>query len=123
MFSISFLCRINWEEKIPNAMDSSEMSDEISQTRSTFLMVYTLILVFGTLAYMGRSFSFSNMCLRISVNMHDSLFRSIIRAKMHFFNEIPSGCILNRFARDISNIDTLLPAVFLDIIDVCHILT
>lgn len=46
------------------------------------------------------------------------MFRAISRAKMIFFNMNPSGRILNRFTRDISNVDTLLPIVLVDVIDV-----
>lgn len=46
------------------------------------------------------------------------IFRGISRAKMIFFNNNPSGRILNRFARDINNVDTLLPNVMFDVCDV-----
>lgn len=92
--------------------------DDTSEIRGDFLQIYTLILVFGTIFHLGRSFSFYNVCLHTSINMHDLMFRGISRAKMLFFNRNSSGRILNRFACDISNIDTLLPVVFHDIIDV-----
>lgn len=58
------------------------------------------------------------MCLQISINLHDMIFRGISRAKMIFFNNNPSGRILNRFARDINNVDTLLPNILFDVCDV-----
>lgn len=60
------------------------------------------------------------MCLRISVNLHDMLYQGITRAKMFFFNENPSGRILNRFARDVENVDSVLPHVLADVLDVSN---
>lgn len=88
------------------------------EKREKFMMTYAIIMVVGTCVYLYRSFSFFRLCLRVSINMHDKLFRGITRARMIFFNNNPSGRILNRFARDISNVDSLLPVVLIDVIDV-----
>lgn len=58
------------------------------------------------------------MALRIATNLHDMLFRSIDRAKMIFFNAYPSGRILNRFSKDMYRVDTSLPIILADVIDV-----
>lgn len=58
------------------------------------------------------------MCIRISMNLHDMMFRGISRAKMIFFNNNPSGRTLNRFARDIDSVDSLLPTIIVDVLDV-----
>lgn len=72
---------------------------------------------------MCRSFGFFRMFLRISINLHDMMFRSVSRAKMTFFNTNPSGRVLNRFARDINNVDTLLPQVIFDVTYVNKLIT
>lgn len=130
-----FAHRINWEEKMAseNSIEfcgastnsspfieasSTEKSRSIMQSRVTFLTIYTVIMVLGTICYLIRSFSFFNMCLQISINLHDMLFRGITRSKMIFFNNNPSGRVLNRFARDINNVDSELPFVLIDIMDV-----
>lgn len=46
------------------------------------------------------------------------MFRAISRAKMLFFNNNPSGRILNRFSRDIDNVDSALPNTMVDVFDV-----
>lgn len=48
--------------------------------------------------------------------MHDMIFRSLSRAKMIFFNNNPSGRVLNRFSRDMSNVDTLLPNISIEVL-------
>lgn len=86
---------------------------EIVEERNNILIIYSAIMVVGTFFYVYRSFSFFNLCLRISINMHDMIFRGITRARMIFFNNNPSGRILNRFARDIGSIDSTLPGISL----------
>lgn len=97
---------------------SSEHSNSNQPNREMFLIMYTCIMGVGTLCYITRSFSFFRMCLRISINLHDMIFRGVTRAKMIFFNNNPSGRILNRFARDINNVDSLLPNIMIDVMDV-----
>lgn len=52
------------------------------------------------------------------MKLHDKLFRGVTRAAMVFFNNNPSGRILNRFSRDIGNIDALLPTSLIDCLSV-----
>lgn len=107
-------------EVVPYAAHESQ---EIKHKRNAFLFTYTGIMALGIFAFMFRSVSFYRMCLRISINLHDMIFRGITRAKMIFFNNNPSGRILNRFARDINNVDSLLPNAMFNVIDVsfsCH---
>lgn len=46
------------------------------------------------------------------------MFRGITRATMYFFNTNPSGRILNRFSKDMGQIDEILPAVMMDVIQI-----
>lgn len=46
------------------------------------------------------------------------MYQAVTRAKMFFFNNNPSGRILNRFARDIENVDSVLPHTLSDVLDV-----
>lgn len=125
--------RVNWEESVGEIEKQSfddiasgngstptgtRSTDSIQEEREQYLIVYAIILIVGTILYIGRSVSYFKMCLRISINMHDMLFRGISRVRMIFFNRNPSGRILNRFARDINNIDSLLPGVLYDSVDV-----
>lgn len=100
-------------------MDTS--TDElatISQKRERFLIIYACIMLLGTFCYLSRSFSFYRMCFRISIILHDMIFRGVTRARMIFFNNNQSGRILNRFARDINSIDSMLPNMMVDVFDV-----
>lgn len=118
--------RVDWEESVikihTNDRNSSTLNSNestiISQTREMFLLVYACIMVLGTFCFLSRSFSFYRMCYRVSINFHDMIFRGVTRARMIFFNNNQSGRVLNRFARDINSIDSLLPNMMVDVFDV-----
>ncbi|XP_067119202.1 ATP-binding cassette sub-family C member 4-like [Centruroides vittatus] len=49
-----------------------------------------------------------------SIKLHNNMFRCIIRTPISFLNNNPIGKILNRFSRDTSGMDDVLPLVFQD---------
>ena len=130
------LFRVNWEERVAKAKANLILSnndslvaktnekqfdtqiDEVEQERYMYLFIYTALTVLTILAFTFRGVLFFRMCLRISINLHDLLFRGVSRAKMIFFNNNPSGRILNRFARDINNVDSMLPNALFYVIEV-----
>lgn len=61
-----------------------------------------------------RSFTFYNIAMKCSQVLHDLMFRGVIRSPMLFFNTNPSGRIMNRFAKDMGNVDEWLPKAILD---------
>lgn len=129
MFKSFIKFRVDWEESVAKKPASTlnhagnsyaASSDSVESKRDTYIIVYSCIMVFGIIAFLSRSFSFYQMCIRISINLHDMVFRGVTRAKMIFFNNNPSGRILNRFARDINNVDSLLPNAMFDVVDVSY---
>lgn len=46
------------------------------------------------------------------------MFESVIKAAMSFFHQNTSGRILNRFSKDLGQVDELLPAAFIDTMQV-----
>lgn len=97
---------------------TSKQFDSVTNQRENPLMIYTILMVFTSLCYVARAFLFFRMCIRISINLHDMIFRGITRAKMIFFNINPSGRILNRFAGDINVVDSMLPNSMIFFVDV-----
>ncbi|XP_049917380.1 multidrug resistance-associated protein 5 [Epinephelus moara] len=47
--------------------------------------------------------------LRASSKLHDQLFHKILRCPMKFFDTTPTARILNRFSKDLDEVDTRLP--------------
>lgn len=91
-----------------------ELRDERKENRQQNIIIYSISVVVVLAFTLTRSFSFFQMCQRASITLHDKLFRGIIRARMFFYNENPSGRILNRFSKDIGNIDVQLPIAMMD---------
>ncbi|XP_075538961.1 ATP-binding cassette subfamily C member 4-like isoform X1 [Dermacentor variabilis] len=79
------------------------------------VVVYAIIIGGLILSSMVRTVAFFVMCMRASVNLHNRMFRCIIRAPILFFDTNPIGRIQNRFAKDLGTIDDLLPPTGLDI--------
>lgn len=89
--------------------------------RTNYIIIYAILMAVAIYAYVHRTFAFFLICLRASTMLHDKLFRGITRAKMNFYTNNPSGRILNRFSRDVNNIDTLLPPSLFECISVSYI--
>lgn len=102
----------NWEEQ------NKDVEQATTWSTNRFVYIYSAIIVLLVIAIIFRSFGFFIMCIRISANLHNMLYEGVIRAKMYFFNLNSSGRILNRFSRDIGTIDSFLPVVLVDTINV-----
>ncbi|XP_069069026.1 ATP-binding cassette sub-family C member 5 isoform X2 [Pleurodeles waltl] len=71
--------------------------------------VYALSMVIMLILKAVRGVVFVKGTLRASSKLHDDLFRRILRSPMKFFDTTPSGRILNRFAKDMDEVDMRLP--------------
>ena len=49
--------------------------------------------------------------IKASTSLHDSVLKSILKCPMKFFDTTPAGRILNRFSRDLDELDGRLPWV------------
>lgn len=56
--------------------------------------------------------------MRASRNLHNTMFQGVTRARMYFFHTNPSGRILNRFSKDMGQVDEILPSVMIDVIQI-----
>ncbi|XP_044059122.1 multidrug resistance-associated protein 5 isoform X3 [Siniperca chuatsi] len=56
-----------------------------------------------------RGIAFVKGTLRASSKLHDQLFHKILRCPMKFFDTTPTARILNRFSKDMDEVDTRLP--------------
>lgn len=132
---------VNWEEIVGNStLESNVINDDNStnnkesnlvesnavlntdsdvfEERKQYVITYAILAGIFIYLIFHRNFAFFSVCYRASVNLHDKLFKGVTRATMYFFNNNPSGRILNRFSMDIGNVDSLLPIIMMDTIQV-----
>ncbi|GLT67383.1 hypothetical protein SLA2020_396970 [Shorea laevis] len=70
-----------------------------------YILIYTL-LGFGQVAVtLTNSFWLITSSLRAARRLHDAMLNSILRAPMLFFHTNPTGRVINRFSKDIGDID------------------
>ncbi|XP_065897571.1 ATP-binding cassette sub-family C member 4-like [Dysidea avara] len=53
------------------------------------------------------------ICLNASRNLHNKMFKSVLRTAILFFDTNPVGRVLNRFSADTGLMDSLLPNLFI----------
>ncbi|GMF31132.1 unnamed protein product [Phytophthora lilii] len=81
-----------------------------SYSNTNFGMWYLGFLALCTVLSFGRALMIIESCVRSSQNMHDELFRRVLRAPVtRYFDVTPMGQILNRFSNDLDQMDTMLP--------------
>ncbi|KAG9397717.1 hypothetical protein AC1031_019161 [Aphanomyces cochlioides] len=84
---------------------------------ATYHGVFYGFVIATILFFAGRCALLATYTSRCSENMHNQLLRCVLRAPINlFFDVTPVGRILNRFSRDLDIVDSLLPNLFLDIL-------
>ncbi|XP_017022566.1 probable multidrug resistance-associated protein lethal(2)03659 [Drosophila kikkawai] len=92
-------------------------------TEQKDIWLFTLITVFSIITTVTASFLIFNLARKCSIGLHNSIFNAISRASMYFFNTNPPGRILNRFSKDLGQVDEMLPVVMMDVIQTFLCLT
>ncbi|GMF33368.1 unnamed protein product [Phytophthora fragariaefolia] len=83
---------------------------DIALSQKNALAVYVGIVVVAALLVLTRCFFFMEICMTCSVKIHWKHFRKVIAAPITtFFDVTPIGRILNRFSRDLDEVDNPLP--------------
>uniref|UniRef100_A0A4W6BR66 Multidrug resistance-associated protein 4 n=1 Tax=Lates calcarifer TaxID=8187 RepID=A0A4W6BR66_LATCA len=72
------------------------------------------VIVFGFM----RNLLLFNVLVRCAQALHNCMFNSILRTPVRFFDINPIGRVLNRFSKDIGQLDSNLPWTFVDFIQV-----
>ncbi|KAK1161959.1 multidrug resistance-associated protein 9-like [Acipenser oxyrinchus oxyrinchus] len=74
-----------------------------------YQLVYGMIIVFLLVLSVIKAYAFTKVTLRASSNLHDRMFHGILCSPMSFFDTTPIGRLINRFSKDMDEIDVTLP--------------
>lgn len=96
----------------------AEMTQE-QQRSSKTIGIYGAFVGSTLLANVISSYLFYLTLLKTSETLHNKMVWSVIKAPVLYFDKTPVGRILNRFSKDIGNIDDVLPPEFLIAVEVC----
>lgn len=99
---------------------TQEESISNNYSSNHYLQVYAGIIAGLFVTIIFRSFLFYFFAMKNSQSLHDKMFARVVNTNMSFFDNNPSGRILNRFSKDISSIDEFLPRALLDAAQVRH---
>ncbi|KAK3884295.1 hypothetical protein Pcinc_011423 [Petrolisthes cinctipes] len=93
------------------SMTEEELNGDISKNPDLWMyqMVYGLCYLCVFITGIVKSFSLPFWMLRGAGRLHSAMFDSIIRAPMRFFDTNPPGRIVNRFSRDLDDLDVRVP--------------
>ncbi|EDV28837.1 uncharacterized protein TRIADDRAFT_19619 [Trichoplax adhaerens] len=97
---------------VNNAFNSSV---ELDQVLLYGLSNRLVIIIYGALVFITvslcllRSTTIAKVAVNASRNLHSLMFKSVMKAPIHFLASNPSGIILNRFSKEIGRIDDLMP--------------
>lgn len=114
--------RVKWETErteyklqlIMRTAIKYEFGTHIEPERLKYVYFYTVLIVVVLYLVFQRALALFYFCLKASRRIHEKLFNGVTRAQMYFFNTNSSGRIINRFAKDINDIDYYLPIVLYD---------
>ncbi|KAE8278604.1 Multidrug resistance-associated protein 4 [Larimichthys crocea] len=92
----------------------------ITSERNTdfYLGVYGGLTVATIIFGFIRNLVLFNVLVRCSQSLHNRMFTAILRTPVRFFDINPIGRVLNRFSKDIGQLDSNLPWTFVDFIQV-----
>lgn len=109
MVLILFMCYFLIEAlRVGSSTWLSFWTDQSSSTRYSagfYNLIYSLLSLGQVMVTLMNSFWLITSSLYAAKMLHDAMLNSILRAPMVFFHTNPLGRIINRFAKDIGDID------------------
>nr|XP_039268765.1 multidrug resistance-associated protein 4-like [Styela clava] len=106
---------LNWSTTImedvtlPSTSESSDVFDT-----NFYMIIYACLTAITYICIWVRAIMHFYLCVSSGIHMHKKMFYAILRSPIRFFDTNPSGRVLNRFSKDIGQIDDLLPLTFFD---------
>lgn len=116
--------RVNWEvqlievthSKLPNnkTVDWFDETQTVEDDRWKYVYLYAVLITLVLYLVFQRALALFIFCSKASRQIHEKLLHSVIRAKMHFFHTNTSGRIINRFSKDLYDVDYYLAFTLYD---------
>ena len=75
---------------------------------SVYLGLYAAFSLSQSLVGLATSYNMDKAGLKGSRTLHDGMLSALLRAPMSFYNANPHGRIINRFTKDVSDIDKMM---------------
>ncbi|CEF69745.1 Canalicular multispecific organic anion transporter 1 [Strongyloides ratti] len=74
-----------------------------------YATIYAISLVFLFFSALIKAMVFVKVSLKASTNLHNKMLYSVLHAMVSFYDSTPVGRILNRFSKDVDEVDVKLP--------------
>ncbi|XP_042499718.1 ABC transporter C family member 13-like [Macadamia integrifolia] len=92
-------------------VDSIKGKHNTKHSTCYYLVILCVFCIANSLLTLVRAFLFAFGGLRAAVQVHNKLLNKLVNAPVHFFNQTPTGRILNRLSSDLYTIDDSLPFI------------
>eukprot|EP00051_Salpingoeca_urceolata_P018547 m.260888 g.260888 ORF g.260888 m.260888 type:complete len:1419 (-) comp19220_c0_seq3:108-4364(-) len=79
--------------------------------RQLYTLIYGMSAVLLIVVQIIRAVCYNRRVLKASSHLFERLFDTVVKAPMSFFDQTPTGRIINRFSKDLDDIDVQLPNV------------
>lgn len=88
---------------------SADVDNVLPHKRDMYLGVYGAMGILQTVFQFFTAIAMAIGCLNAARDIHDNLLQQTLRLPMSFFDTTPLGRIVNRFAKDMDIVDTMIP--------------
>lgn len=96
---------------------SDESASFDTAVRNKYLIGYGIIGFLQAIFIFGAIILLTFATVNASIRLHDEMLNRILRSPMSFFDTTPTGRIVNRFSKDIDEVDIMLPMHFKDVLN------
>ncbi len=86
---------------------------------SVVVFFFEVMAVSALFLCIFRSVFFYWLSMRTTKYLHEKMLRNVMNTKTRFFDLNPIGRIMNRFSKDVGNLDDVLPVTLFEF---CHVI-
>lgn len=108
LFIVDFVFSVTILDARPMFGFASKLSDG---NFKEFFTIYVGLAVGNSIFTLLRAFTFAYGGIAAARRLHRSLLKSLLKCSISFFDQTPSGRILNRFSSDTWSVDDSLPFI------------